>query len=267
MRINQGKPCHGSNYTAGRGGNSIRYIVIHFTSNDGDTAQNNCSYFAGANRQASAHYFVGNDGIYQSVQDKDKAWHCGGTSVYKHKYCRNANSIGIEMCSRISKGHYVIDSAIVDMTVELTRYLMNKYNVPLENVIRHYDVWDKDCPEPFVRNPEQWINFKNILKEDEPMTADEKKEFSELKTMLNNVADKQKAIDESLSNLYEIVKAIKKPMIYNYIDENMPEWAREGVQWCVDNGIITGTGDGLGLDDKDLKYCTMIMRIMKKLDK
>ena len=99
------------------------------------------------------------------------------------------------------------------------------------------------------------------------MTADEKKEFAELKTMLNNVADKQKAIDESLSNLYEIVKKIKKPMIYNYIDENMPEWAREGVQWCVDNGIITGTGDGLGLDDKDLKYCTMIMRIVKKLDR
>ena len=29
----------------------------------------------------------------------------------------------------------------------------------------------------------------------------------------------------------------------------------------------TVTGDGLGLDNKDLKYCTMIMRIMKKLDK
>ena len=26
-------------------------------------------------------------------------------------------------------------------------------------------------------------------------------------------------------------------VVYNYIDENMPEWAREGVQWCVDNGI------------------------------
>ena len=53
-------------------------------------------------------------------------------------------------------------------------------------------------------------------------------------------------------------------VVYNYIDENMPEWARVGVQWCVDNGIITGTGGGLGLDDKDLKYCTMIIRIMKK---
>ena len=266
MRINQGEPCHGSNYTVGRGNSVIEYIVIHFTSNDGDTAQDNCLFFAGADRQASAHYFVGNDGIYQSVQDKDKAWHCGGTSVYKHKYCRNANSIGIEMCSCISKttGRYYIDSRIIDMTVELTRYLMNKYNVPLENVIRHYDVWEKDCPEPFVRNPEQWAEFKNRLKEDEEMTAEEKKEFAELKSTLAKVADKQQAIDESLTNLYEIVKGMKTPMVYNYIDDNMPQWAHEGVQWCVDNGIITGTGSGLGLDDKDLKYCTMIMRIMKK---
>ena len=253
MNINQGKPCHGSNFTAGRGGSDIRYIVIHFTANNGDTAQNNCSYFAGANRQASAHYFVGNDGIYQSVQDKDKAWHCGGTDVYKHKYCRNANSIGIEMCSRISSitGEYIIDSRVVDMTVELTRYLMDKYSVPPENVIRHYDVWAKLCPEPFVRNPEQWIEFKNRLKEGEQMTAEEKA--------------KMQAIDDSLTNLYKIVEDMKKPpMIYNYIDDNMPEWAREGVRWCVDNGIIKGTADGLGLDDKDLRYCTMIMRLMQK---
>ncbi|MDO5399146.1 MAG: S-layer homology domain-containing protein, partial [bacterium] len=49
-------------------------------------------------------------------------------------------------------------------------------------------------------------------------------------------------------------------MIYNYIDDNMPEWARESVQWCVDKGIIKGTGEGLGLDDKDLKYCVVLHR-------
>ena len=82
---------------------------------------------------------------------------------------------------------------------------------------------------------------------------------------------KMTAIDDSLTNLYKLVADMRKtldkalnPMVYNYIDDNMPKWAHEGVQWCVDNGIITGNGDGLGLDDKDLKYCTMIMRIMKK---
>lgn len=56
-------------------------------------------------------------------------------------------------------------------------------------------------------------------------------------------------------------------MIYNYIDDNMPSWAREAVQWCVDNGIIKGTGDGLGLDDTKLWTCVTIYRLAKLLTK
>ena len=168
MIINQGKPCHRSNYTAGRGGNHIRYIVIHFTANNGDTAQNNCTYFGGASRGASAHYFVGDDGIYQSVKDNDRAWHCGGTTKYKHPHCRNMNSIGIEMCSRKDQnGQYYIKDNIISDTVELTRFLMDKYNIPIENVIRHYDVWSKQCPEPFVRNTKLWTDFKSRLIEED----------------------------------------------------------------------------------------------------
>ena len=146
----------------------------------------------------------------------------------------------------------------------LVTYLKGIYHDA--KIVGHKEIGDSNCPGKYYPL-EEMKKYSYTEQEDEPMTADEKKEFEELKAMLDKVADKQKAIDESLSNLYEIVKKIKKPMIYNYIDENMPQWAREGVQWCVDNGIITGTGDGLGLDDKDLKYCTMIMRIMKKLDK
>lgn len=53
------------------------------------------------------------------------------------------------------------------------------------------------------------------------------------------------------------------PMIYNYIDENMPEWAREAVQWCVDNRIVIGTGEGLGLDDTKLWQCVTLFRLAK----
>ena len=31
-------------------------------------------------------------------------------------------------------------------TVELTKYLMNKYNIPASNVVRHWDVCTKQCP-------------------------------------------------------------------------------------------------------------------------
>lgn len=61
---------HSSNYTAMTGRN-IKYIVIHYTANDGDTAQGNCRYFNAANRKASAHYFVDEQEVWRSVKDKD----------------------------------------------------------------------------------------------------------------------------------------------------------------------------------------------------
>ena len=81
------------------------------------------------------------------------------------------------------------------------------------------------------------------------MTTEERTKFNEL---VNIVSELQISVDK-----------LANPMIYNYIDKNMPEWAREGVRYCLDNGFIEGTGDGLGLDSKDLKYCTIIMRLHK----
>ena len=62
-------------------------------------------------------------------------------------------------------------------------------------------------------------------------------------------------------NLGAKVDKLTNPMIYNYIDDNMPEWAREAVKWAVDNGIIKGDGSGLNLDDKDLRYITILYRL------
>ena len=77
----------------------VKYIVIHYVGATGG-AKANCQYYANAYRGASAHYFVGFDGeIWQAVEDKNIAWHCGAKS-YKHPECRNANSIGIELCVR-----------------------------------------------------------------------------------------------------------------------------------------------------------------------
>ena len=54
-------------------------------------------------------------------------------------------------------------------------------------------------------------------------------------------------------------------MIYNYIDKNMPEWAHEGVQWCVDKGIIVGVNDKgeLGLTYNKLWICAVLYRTAK----
>lgn len=163
---------HPNNYYQGRGGNSIQYIVVHYTANDGDTAAGNGNYFSGANRQASAHYFVDECSVVQTVKDTDAAWHCGGglQGSGGHAYygkCQNRNSLGVEMCSDKVGGKYVITAATVDRTVELVRYLMKRHNVPASRVIRHYDVTGKICPEPWVRNESLWTAFKARLEDDD----------------------------------------------------------------------------------------------------
>ena len=62
-----------------RQGNSIRYIVIHYVGAI-SSAKNNCIYFAGGNRNASAHFFV-DSSIWQCIPLSKAAWHCGKSSA------------------------------------------------------------------------------------------------------------------------------------------------------------------------------------------
>ena len=119
----------------------IKYIVIHYVGALGG-AKANCQYYAGGSRGASAHYFVDFDGsIWQSVEDRDIAWHCGA-KTYRHPECRNANSIGIELCVRNSGSKadtsrdWYFEDATVASAIQLTRKLMAKYGVPADHVIR-----------------------------------------------------------------------------------------------------------------------------------
>lgn len=149
------------NYTKGRV-KPIKYIVLHYTGGNGDTALGNCKYFLGMNRNASAHYFVDDKSIWQSVEDNNTAWSVGAKS-YKHKECRNHNSISIEMCSRIKNGEYYITEDTLRNAIELTKYLAEKYNIPIKNIIRHYDVTGKECPKPYINDYKWEREFKNML--------------------------------------------------------------------------------------------------------
>lgn len=142
-----------------------KFIVIHYVGAV-SSAYNNAKYFETVNRQASAHYFVDENDIYQVVKEGDAAWHCGAT-YYKHLSCRNSNSIGIEMCCYNNNGKIDVSDKVVERTIELTKELMAKYNIPVENVLRHYDVTGKNCPAPMVSDNARWTKFiSNLKKED-----------------------------------------------------------------------------------------------------
>ena len=178
------KQANEANFAHGRT-QPVQFLVIHYTANNGDTVQNNLDYFAGNAVGASAHYFVDENGYGQSVKDQDTAWHCGANQ-YKHPDCRNANSIGIELCSKKdSRGNYYFMDQTVYNAAVLARQLMQTYGIDRAHVLRHYDVTGKKCPAPMVDNPTLWENFLNLL-EDKTMTYAEAIEIVKEKAGLSD---------------------------------------------------------------------------------
>lgn len=162
MHIQQ-KNCHAANFGGTR--SKIEYIVVHWTSNAGDSARDNATYFAREHVGASAHYFVDETEIWQSVPDTSIAWHCGA-NFYWHPLCRNANSLGVELCLTDRQGG--LRQGAIAQGVQLVRALMEQYAIPPDHVLRHYDVTGKHCPGPFVEQPSLWEDFKNQLLQEEP---------------------------------------------------------------------------------------------------
>ena len=133
------------NYGGSRPLSSIKFIVLHYTGNDGDSDEANANYFANNVVKTSAHYFVDDNSVTQSVPDDRIAWHCGA-KIYYHADARNSNSIGVELCDNKRDGQIVPSQATIDRALELVKWLMQCYNVPQKNVIRHWDVSHKLCP-------------------------------------------------------------------------------------------------------------------------
>ena len=246
---------HQSNYNKCRK-QPIQYIVVHYTANNGDRAQGNGNYFSQPNRNASAHYFVDENEIVQSVKDNDTAWHCGAKS-YKHPKCRNDNSIGVEMCSeKDDKGRYYINEQTQNTAIKLIRVIMKKYNIPIRNVIRHYDVTGKMCPEPFVRNKVQWLDFKQKLIEIE---NSEKEGNEMLYNKIDNVPKWAKPTIQKMVHLgalqgnekgeLMLTEAmlrifVKIDRMINYSIKDIPDWAKPTVQKLIDKGALKGDEKG-----------------------
>lgn len=149
-----------SNYNySSRNGQSIEYIVLHYTGNSSDLALSNVNYFYDADRSASAHLFVDETSIWQSVELENSAWAVGGGTVLT---ASNRNSISIEMCC---SGNYEISETTENNAIELVRYLMDTYNIDINHVVRHYDcnTIHKVCPNWEDNSWARWYDFKEKL--------------------------------------------------------------------------------------------------------
>ena len=213
------------NYGGSRAASQIRYLVYHYTGNDGDMAANNAKYFQNNIVKASAHYFVDDTTVWRSVPDLKVAWSVGGSKYANadktgggtmYGVITNTNSLSIEMCDTIRNGVYQASEATLANAAALGRALMEKYGIPIENVYRHFDVTGKHCPSYLV-NAQKWAEFKKRL---------------EVKIM-----------DNTPSGVH-----------------------KEGVEWAIANGILTGNSEGdlmLSRPVTRKQMCTMLYRMWK----
>ena len=189
------KTANRNNYGGKRNIADIKYIVIHYTANDGDTAMSNAKYFASGSRGASAHYFVDSKNIVQSVKDNFVAWAVGGNKyndVAKtgggkfYGKCTNSNSLSIEICDDVKNNAIYPTEATINNVVELVRTLMKKYNIDISNVIRHFDVTGKKCPMYWCGDSQKnaiWISIKNRIVEEEKVVKQSIKINGKLKSV------------------------------------------------------------------------------------
>ena len=193
-------------YNVSKRSDPIMYIVIHYTGAEG-TAKNNIDYFNGGNRSASADFFIGQNGeIWQYNPDLKRyySWHCGGGrqsdrggSFYGK--CKNGNSVGIELCTHQGGDGWIFYDATIAAARILVRYLMEEYGIKAANVIRHFDVNGKYCPNVYgwLSPSTKWDKFKASLSES--TTYDDRPQMYRVRKSWNEV-DTQKGAFSVLEN-------------------------------------------------------------------
>ena len=126
--------------------NQVNSIVIHYTANPGSTALQNRNYFEGLKdsheTMASSHFIVGLDGeIVQCIPTNEISYASND---------RNNDTVSIECCHVDTTGQF--NQQTYDSLVELTAYLIGKFHLTTDDVIRHYDVTGKKCPLYYVEH-------------------------------------------------------------------------------------------------------------------
>lgn len=175
-----------------------QYLAIHYTaganSNPGKAVGN---YDTFVKREASADFAVDDRDIVQfnpdidnyycwAVGDKKNPYSSGGTLNGK---ATNKNTISIEICSTLAPGTsasaanhsgWSFTEKALDNAVKLAKIIMKKYNIPIERVVRHYDISGKLCPGVLgwnneviydtkgnktsqKNNSDKWLAFKRRL--------------------------------------------------------------------------------------------------------
>ncbi|MEC1552527.1 N-acetylmuramoyl-L-alanine amidase [Bacillus haynesii] len=142
----------------------VKGIVMHWTATPGASALNERNYFNGTciadKRFASAHYFVDRKEAQLIIPENEVAYHAHDQNRCYVSFLKpnaNTTAIGVEMC--VEK-NATIHSETVQNAAELVADLCKRYGLSTDKIVRHYDVTNKSCPAPWVKDSSQLAAFR-----------------------------------------------------------------------------------------------------------
>lgn len=124
-----------------------KFIIIHYTAVNTEQSLNILT-----NQSVSSHYLITDteaDPIYNLVDTERRAWHAG-VSNWKTRTNLNDSSIGIEIVNLGRENNMYIpykDFQIEKLAV-LLRDLVDKYEIPMENILAHSDIAPQRKQDP-----------------------------------------------------------------------------------------------------------------------
>lgn len=137
----------------------VKGVVVHYTANPGTTAQQNRDYFEGLGQSgetyASSHFVIGIEGeLIQCIPCQEIAYASND---------RNEDTIAIECCISDETGKF--SEATYNTLIHLAAWLMGRYDLEIDDIIRHYDITQKACPKYYVEYPSKWEELKKDIRE------------------------------------------------------------------------------------------------------
>lgn len=200
-----------------RTGKKVKFIAVHYTGTTA-SAKNNCKYFSGGNRNASADYFIDTDGsIYKFNKDCARyySWHCGDG---KGKYgITNSNSIGIEVVSAGKEFTAKQQEALNKLVVAI----MADYGVKASNVVRHYDASRKICPKPYCGSTaknKKWTTLKSKITGSSSTTTTSSSS-STFKSYKVKITASVLNVRAGAGTSYKVNTTVKKGEVYTIVAE------------------------------------------------
>lgn len=243
-------------------------ITIHNTAQIA-TARDVINYMHITDDYRSFHYAVDQNEIVQGEDLNYNCWHAsdGETGI------GNRQTIAIEICDSCyldnknaeyeeiwNKQYKKQFEKAQENAAWLTAYLLMEYGWGFNpsRIYKHEDWSDKHCPHRTLDNY-GWGYFLTLvekaysqLEKEQPMTADERKEFEALKKKVNDLTVREGNDVSTLSTQINLTKnglgvisdQLMLPFYPTFDDIPDDDWCKPTIKKLVDNGIIKGDENG-----------------------